>query len=199
MLNTAVLVLNRSYLPVHVTSLKRAICMLYQGIAKAVDDEYQTFNFKDWSELAIATQHESIGLVDRIIRVPRVILLSYYDRLPQRKVRFSRLNIMVRDNYTCQYCSKRAPKTDLNLDHVIPRVFGGGTSWENVVTSCLDCNRMKGGRTPQQAGMMLARKPFRPNVAPLMELMHRRSFHHAWKPFFNIVDYSYWNVELDSD
>ncbi|PIR20121.1 MAG: HNH endonuclease [Deltaproteobacteria bacterium CG11_big_fil_rev_8_21_14_0_20_47_16] len=199
MINSSVLVLNRSFLPVHVTPLKRALCMMVQGIAKAIDEEYQTFDFQNWAELSVAKHHESVGMVDRVIRVPRVVLLSVYDRLPKRCVRFSRLNIMTRDNYTCQYCGKRGPKSDLNLDHVVPRVLGGGTSWDNVVTSCLDCNRMKGGRTPAQAKMHLARKPYRPNIAPLMELMQRRMFHEAWKPFFNIVDLSYWTVELDSD
>lgn len=199
MINSSVLVLNRSYLPVHVTSLKRAFCMMFQGVAKAVDEEYQTFDFCNWAELSVAEHHEQIGLVNRVIRVPRVVLLTLYDRLPQRGVRFSRLNIMVRDNYTCQYCGKKGPKSDLNLDHVIPRVHGGVSSWVNVVTSCLDCNRLKGGRTPGQAGMHLLRKPFRPNVAPLMELMQRRMLHQAWKPFFNIVDLSYWTLELDSE
>lgn len=199
MINSSVLVLNRSFLPVHVTSLKRAFCMMCQGIARAVDEQYQTFDFHNWTELTVADHHETIGMVNRVIRVPRVVLLSWYDRLPQRGVRFSRLNIMVRDNYTCQYCGKKGPKSELNLDHVIPRVHGGVSAWDNVVTSCVDCNRIKGGRTPLQAGMRLRRKPFRPNIAPLMELMQRRMFHKAWKPFFNIVDLSYWTLELDSE
>ncbi len=199
MLSSAVLVLNRSYLPIHVTSLKRAFCMLYQGIAKAVDDQYQTFDFQNWSELSVAEHHESIGIVDRVIRVPRVVLLSIYDRLPQRGVRFSRLNIMIRDHYPCQYCGRRPGKQELNLDHVIPRVHGGISSWDNVVTSCMPCNRDKGGRTPAQAGMQLLRKPIKPNVAPLVELSQRANYHDAWKPFFNIVDFSYWTAELDPE
>src|SRR6185369_12564661 len=83
MLNTKVLVLNRSYLPVHVTSVKRAFILLYQDVARAVDEQYRTFDFQSWSELAVV-EHDSVGLVSRIVRVPRVILLVAFDRVPKR-------------------------------------------------------------------------------------------------------------------
>ncbi len=163
-LHTKVLILNRSYLPIHVTSVKRAFVLLYQGIAKAVNEQYQTFDFDSWSDLSIATHYETVGMVNRVIRVPRVILLVSYDRVPKRQVRFSRFNIYARDKLTCQYCHRRLPRQELNLDHVIPRSQGGVSVWENVVCSCHECNRRKGGRTPQQAGMLLKRNPVRPAV-----------------------------------
>ena len=92
-LNTKVLILNRSYLPIHVTSVRRAFVLLYQGIARAVNEQYQTFDFDSWSELSISAHDETIGLVNRVIRIPRVILLVTYDRVPKRQVRFSRYNI----------------------------------------------------------------------------------------------------------
>ena len=131
-LNTKVLILNRSYLPIHVTSVKRAFVLLYQGIAKAVNEQYQTFDFDSWSDLSIATHYETVGMVNRVIRVPRVILLVSYDRVPKRQVRFSRFNIYARDKLTCQYCHRRLPRQELNLDHVIPRSQGGVSVWENV-------------------------------------------------------------------
>src|SRR5216684_7859082 len=121
LLNSKVLVLNRSYLPVHVTSVKRAFALLYQGIAKAVDEQYRTFDFDSWRDLAIEVHHERLGTVGGFIRVPRVLLLTAYERVPKRHVRFSRFNIYARDNNTCQYCGKRLPRTELNLDHVVPR------------------------------------------------------------------------------
>ena len=124
-LNTKVLILNRSYLPIHVTSVRRAFVLLYQGIARAVNEQYQTFDFDSWSELSISTHDETIGLVNRVIRIPRVILLVTYDRVPKRQVRFSRYNIYARDKCTCQYCGRRLPRHELNLDHVIPRSQGG--------------------------------------------------------------------------
>lgn len=197
MLSTNVLVINRSYFPVHVTTLKRAVCMLYQGIAKAIDNEYKTFDFKSWMELAAAANDETIGLVGRVIRVPRVIVLVAYDHLPKRGIRFSRLNIMLRDKHTCQYCHKRMARNQLNLDHVIPRSQGGLTTWENVVTSCHECNRKKGGRTPKEAGMKLIHLPFKPATVPFIDLSRNAIRYEEWKPFINFVDFSYWNTELE--
>src|SRR5246127_4103297 len=104
LLNSKVLVLNRSYLPVHVTSVKRAFALLYQGVAKAVDEQYHTFDFDSWRDLSIEIQHERLGIVNGFIRVPRVLLLTAYERVPKRHVRFSRFNIFARDSNTCQYC-----------------------------------------------------------------------------------------------
>src|SRR5207247_7321724 len=93
LLNSRVLVLNRSYLPVHVTSVKRAFALLYQGVAKAVDEQYRTFDFDSWRDLAIEVEHERLGIVNGFVRVPRVLVLTAYERVPKRHVRFSRFNI----------------------------------------------------------------------------------------------------------
>ena len=121
MLNSSVLVLNRSYLPIHVTSVRRAFTLLYQGIAKVVDEQYQTFDFDQWSELAVARDMDAIGTANGAIRVPRVIVLVAFDRLPKRHVRFSRINLMARDGFQCQYCAIKPKRSELNLDHVVPR------------------------------------------------------------------------------
>ena len=145
MLNSSVLVLNRSYLPIHVTSVRRAFSLLYQGVAKVVDEQYQTFNFDEWSQLAVARDMDAIGTPSGAVRVPRVVVLVAYDRLPKRHVRFSRINLMARDDFQCQYCGEKPARSELNLDHVVPRALGGRSTWENVVTSCVECNRRKGG------------------------------------------------------
>ena len=196
MLNSSVLVLNRSYLPVHVTSVRRAFSLLYQGIAEVVGEQYETFNFDEWSQLAVARDMDAIGTARGLIRVPRVIVLVAFDRLPRRHVRFSRINLMARDNFQCQYCGVKPTRSELNLDHVIPRALGGRSTWENVVTSCVDCNRRKGGSTPRQARMKLKRKPERPRWTPLMNLMFSSARYKEWRPFLSIVDASYWNAEL---
>lgn len=196
MLNSSVLVLNRSYLPIHVTSVRRAFSLLYQGIARAVDEQYQTFDFEGWRQLAVARDTDAIGTASGMIRVPRVIVLVGFDRLPKRHVRFSRINLMARDNFQCQYCGLRPSRSELNLDHVVPRALGGRSTWQNVVTSCVDCNRRKGGRTPRQAGLKLRGRPARPRWTPLMNLMLSSVRYKEWRPFLNLVDASYWNVEL---
>ncbi|NVJ02218.1 HNH endonuclease [Myxococcus sp. AM001] len=194
MINSAVLVLNRYYQPVHVTSVKRAFTLLYLGVAKAIDSQYRLYEFADWAELS-ATQ-DCITTIERTIRVPRVLVLSAYDHLPRGRVRFSRLNIYARDNDTCQYCGKSLPRSELNLDHVMPRTQGGKTTWENVVCSCVPCNLRKGGRTPEQAHMKLLKKPVRPRWTPLFRGASRKVTYREWLPFLHLADASYWNVEL---
>lgn len=126
MLNSGVLVLNRAFFPVHVTSVRRAFCLLYAGLARAVTPRYEMFDFKSWSELSASAGDDAVGLVGRMIRVPRVVVLTAYDRIPRRTVRFSRRNIFVRDRNTCQYCGRTHATAELNLDHVTPRSRGGG-------------------------------------------------------------------------
>ena len=198
MLNTAVLVLNRNYQPVHVTSVRRAFSLLYQGVAKAIDHQYRLYEFADWAALS-AADHDAISTVSRTIRVPRVVVLQAYEYLPKGRVRFSRLNIYARDHDTCQYCGLQLPRSELNLDHVLPRSQGGKTSWENVVCSCVECNLKKGGRTPEQASMALLRKPARPRWTPFFRGASKRVTYREWLPFLSLADASYWNVELLSD
>ena len=199
MVQANVLVLNRSYMPIHVTTAKRAFSLLYQGLARAIDKHYQTFDFESWSELAVEANDQTIGLVDRVIKIPKVIVLLAFDRMPRRHVRFSRHNIYARDNNTCQYCGRQSPRSELNLDHVTPRSLGGTSTWENIVCSCLSCNRKKGGMTPQEAGLRLLRSPRRPKWTPMMGLLLTEIRHREWLPFLNIVDASYWNAELRED
>ena len=197
LLNTKVLVLNRSYFPVHVTSLRRAFSLLYQGVAKAVDDQYQTFDFNTWSALSASLHDETIGLVGQAIKVPRVILLVAYDRVPKRRVRFSRFNVFARDKHTCQYCGRRLPRSELNLDHVVPRSKGGSSSWDNVVCSCFACNRKKGGLLLEETRMRLITKPVQPEWTPFMIETFSFKRYREWLPYLSEVDAAYWNTELE--
>ncbi len=196
MLDAPVLVLNRSYLPIHVTTVQRAFVLLYRGMAKAVDEKYETFDFPAWRELDVEEKDDAIGIVGGAIRVPRVILLALFDRVPRRHVRFSRTNIYARDRNTCQYCGRHFTRSQLNLDHVVPRAQGGRSTWENVVCSCVECNRRKGGRTPMQAAMRLIRIPQKPRWTPIAGTLSGRRDYPEWKPFLSIVDASYRNAEL---
>jgi 5-methylcytosine-specific restriction endonuclease McrA len=197
MVDAHVLVLNKSYLPVHVTTIKRAFCLLYAGIAKAVNAQYETFDYESWSQITIERNDETIGLVDRVIKVPRVILLLAYDRVPKRRVRFSRYNIFARDKSICQYCGHRFSRSELNLDHVVPRAQGGTSTWENVVCSCHECNRRKGGKTPGEARMRLITQPRKPAWTPPISLSVPAVMRREWAPFLDfMVNVSYWNTEL---
>ena len=104
----------------------------------------------------------------------------------------------MRDGNTCQYCGKRFPTSELNLDHVIPRSRGGITSWDNIVCSCIACNKRKGGELPEQARMRLIRRPARPQWGPQFTFSPRASIHREWLPFLSLVDFTYWNLELEN-
>ncbi len=188
MLDSRVLVLNRSYMPIHVTSARRAFRLIYQEVARALSENYQTFDFQEWRQLPAQEAQASVGTVRGRIRVPRVIVLVTFDRIPKRHVRYSRVNVFTRDKFTCQYCGMCPPRSELNLDHVVPRSLGGRTTWENVVCSCVACNRRKGGRTPAQARLQLTRRPVRPRWTPMMHHIGATARYEEWRPFLHVVD-----------
>jgi 5-methylcytosine-specific restriction endonuclease McrA len=99
-----------------------------------------------------------------VLEVPAVLRLRKAVRMHKDGVKFSRANVLTRDGCRCCYCGHKKPFNELNYDHVVPRVQGGKTVWENIVTSCRSCNTRKGGRTPKQAGMTMHYQPFRPKV-----------------------------------
>jgi 5-methylcytosine-specific restriction endonuclease McrA len=128
------------------------------------------------------------------IRLPQVIVLNLYDRMPKKEVKFTRHNIFERDKNTCQYCGYLFERRELNLDHVVPRDRGGQMSWENIVCSCIPCNTRKGNKTPEEARMRLIRRPERPKWRPFAHLtFDHRNHHESWRHF---IDFAYWNVEL---
>jgi len=200
-LNGNTLVLNRSWLAIQVCSVKRAINLLYQGHAKAIDpDSYQAYNFNDWQDVSQqmveVSSAELISSPSINIKIPRVIVLTLYDKLPKRHVRFSRKNIFERDNWQCQYCGISPTRADLNLDHVIPRSKGGKTTWDNIVASCFKCNGKKGDRTLRQMGWKLLSAPSMPKWHPTISIPLGMVPHKEW---VNFLDVAYWNTELLND
>jgi 5-methylcytosine-specific restriction endonuclease McrA len=116
--------------------------------------------------------------------------------MPKGHIRFTRLNIYIRDKNTCQYCGKKFARSELSLDHVIPRAHGGKSTWDNIVCCCSNCNHEKGGRTPQEVHMKLLQKPKKPNWTPFFKISMDELKHKEWLPFLNMVDISYWHTEL---
>ena len=197
-LNQQVLVLNRLWQAVNVCTGKRALTLLFEGRAEVVsgsdDGSFQTFDFTQWQDFSKDQPHpESISTISFKIRVPRVILLLLFDKLPKKEVKFTRYNIFERDKNTCQYCGGIFEKKDLNLDHVVPKHRGGPTSWENIVCSCVKCNTKKANRTPIEERMHLIRKPKRPKWRPFIQVNIGLNCHDSWKHF---LDIAYWNVEI---
>jgi 5-methylcytosine-specific restriction endonuclease McrA len=183
-LGLPVLVLNRFLQPVQVTTVRRAMILLYGGVAFALDEAGDTFDFGLWRELPVRDHDDALPIVGGRLRIPRVVHLHRYDRTPRLTVRLTRRNLMFRDAHQCQYCGKRPPLRDLNIDHVLPRSRGGDDTWENLVTACRNCNLRKGWRTPEEANMRLARRPFRPKWSIMAQiLLGQGSKYREWEPF----------------
>ncbi|TQM92586.1 HNH endonuclease [Roseinatronobacter monicus] len=140
----------------------------------------------------ILAEYEHVVRSQRMeIRVPSVVVLREYVK-PRKRVAFTRFNLFLRDEFSCQYCGA---KNDLTFDHVLPRKLGGVTSWENVVAACAPCNLRKGSKTLRESGMKLRTRPMRPESEQLRNLGRRfppNHLHDSW------LDYLYWDTELDA-
>lgn len=196
-----VLVLNRLWQAINVCTAERAMALLYTGHAQVVCEDggtFNTFSFREWCDFSNRAGEESdcLETISFRIRVPRIILLLFFDRLPNKEVKFTRHNVFERDKNTCQYCGRKFDRKDLNIDHVVPRQQGGLTTWTNVVCSCVACNRRKGCRTPEEARLRLIRKPKKPRWRPFVEIKFSTRVDHSWRHF---LDLAYWNVELGED
>src|SRR2546422_2609130 len=168
----AVLVLNYTYEPLHFTNAKRAVTLLLAGKAER-------------GESAPRVSRSPSGAFP----TPPVIRPAAYIRKPfLERVAFNKKNILRRDGYTCQYCSRRGEK--LTVDHVMPRSRGGQTTWTNVVAACLRCNLFKGNRTLDESRMRLIREPVHPQFLFSVHLMrhpHATSFLDSWRKYLVAV------------
>jgi 5-methylcytosine-specific restriction endonuclease McrA len=168
------LLLSREYEPVKAISWQRALTLLSLGKVEVLE-EYDGF-----------VRSSTI-----VVKIPAVVRLLRAFKRFRKPVKFSRVNIYGRDNYSCQYCGEHRKMSELTYDHVIPRSQGGKTVWDNIVTACQTCNLKKGGRTPEQAGMTLRKKPLQPKAMPaLLITINQKSMPDAWR------DYVYWTTPL---
>jgi 5-methylcytosine-specific restriction endonuclease McrA len=161
-----VLVLNASYEPLQIISVRRAVVLLLQEKAEIVEAAEQQLRASSFS-----------------LDTPLVIRLVRYIKIPRRlKLPCSRRGILARDRETCQYCGVQPGRVNLTVDHVLPRSQGGATIWDNVVTACRECNRKKGGRTPEQANMLLKTKPRQPQYVAFA-LLGELERHDVWRKY----------------
>ena len=187
------LVLNRNWQPVNVATVARALVLLWNESARVVDPaDYRLYTWADWSLLRPRDGERFIQAVRLRLRVPEVIVLAEYDRLPTAAVSFSRRNVFKRDHWACQYCGGQPGGEELTIDHVIPRSQGGTSTWENCVLACIGCNKRKADRTPHQAGMRLRKVPVRPTWKPIYARDSVRI--ESWSKF---ISETYWNVPLE--
>lgn len=187
------LVLNRSWQPVNVASVARALILVWNDQARVVEpNDYQLYDWSDWARLEPGPNEPFIRAVSMRLRIPEVIALNRFDRLPTANVAFNRRNLFKRDRQTCQYCGDQPPSDELTIDHVVPRCQGGQSTWTNCVLACIECNHRKADRTPEQAHMRLRRQPVQPKWNPGYWRHARRI--DSWQKF---ISDAYWNSELE--
>jgi 5-methylcytosine-specific restriction endonuclease McrA len=169
------LLLTQGYEPIQIISWQRAITLLTLDKVDVVE--------------AYDAQIRAVSIA---MHVPAVVRLRKAVRRHAKPVKFSRVNIYSRDNHCCQYCGVTCGVDELTYDHVVPRSKGGQTTWENIVSACYACNRIKANRTPGEAGMKLLKVPARPTWMPSVQIrVSASSVPDAWR------DYVYWTAEID--
>lgn len=201
-----VLVLNKHWLAVHICTVRRAVSLLYQGVAHVVADDYNIYDFESWRGLSLRKTnghangngngnghsngngnghaHEPVIRTPSFqIKVPQVIVLQRYQRNPPRTVRFNRRNIYIRDRYMCQYCGAFPPRDELTIDHVVARSRGGPSLWENVVTACSSCNAKKGDRLPAECNMHPKTTPRCPSWMATLRMVRSEEERAVWRRF----------------
>ncbi|MFN8856035.1 MAG: HNH endonuclease [Planctomycetaceae bacterium] len=191
-LDRPTLVLNRNWQPVGVATVARSLVKVWNQTATIVDPaDYQQYSWADWARLIPRDEELAIQTGTHRLRVPEVIVLSRYDRLPVKVVTFTRRNLFRRDHSTCQYCGQQPGIRELTIDHVLPRAQGGLSTWDNCVLACTNCNARKANQTPEQARMPLRRLPERPAWKPLYDQHTVRI--DSWQRF---LSEAYWSVPL---
>jgi 5-methylcytosine-specific restriction endonuclease McrA len=151
-----VLLLNQDSTPLNVITISKAF--------KLLDKE------KVWADESSGEYYEVVS-VSKIVKIPKILILKYYVKLPFKKVAANRKAVLRRDKYVCQYCGLDLCDKTATIDHVIPRSKGGGSTWTNMVAACKDCNLFKGNRTPKEAKMEMRSKPKEPSHGFLFDHM----------------------------
>ncbi|GAC1392251.1 MAG: HNH endonuclease [Vulcanimicrobiaceae bacterium] len=168
-----VLVLNFTYEALNITNFQRAVKLLFAGKAEVVHRN---------ERILCSPSYE--------MKMPSIIRMLYYIKRPMQKVALTKKNILLRDDYTCQYCGVRRDRL-MTVDHVHPKSKGGPSTWENLVCACMYCNNRKNNRTPEHANMALKRKPKQPKYIPWIQVK-RNTLPGEWRKFLFL-----YNVSID--
>lgn len=208
-LETKVLVLNKSYVPIKTTTVIDAISKLFCDTVEAItvdQNNYVSYDFGSWTEISMFRKEfendfeELNREVDWIrtpslhLMVPRVVRLLTYDKLPKHDVKLTRKALYERDRYVCQYCGNKFKSDELNIEHILPKSRGGQNTWENLAAACISCNRKKGNRTPSEAGMKLIKTPRKPKPKAEARIKFGSERYKDWDHF---VSHLYWNTEIE--
>jgi 5-methylcytosine-specific restriction endonuclease McrA len=164
-LNKKVLVLDKNYRPIRITSVRGAIYLVFREAANVIDNDYNVFTLEEWmrhskhrNEMRDA-DFEVLRSVSSVFGIPKIIILKNYIQKRTRSPSCTKMNIFIRDMYECQYCGIKLSQGHATVDHIIPKSKGGEMSWANAATSCKECNNLKGSKTLLQCNMKLLKRP----------------------------------------
>ena len=182
-----VLVLNRNWQAINTRTPAEAYCQMASDVATGLDiqgpDWMVPTKWEDWLQLPVREEDASIGTANGPIRVPTVIVVSNFAKVPMKRPKFNSRNLWERDRGQCQYTGRSLRPGEGNIDHIIPRSRGGTTCWENCVLAAADVNSRKADRTPEEAGLKLRRQPFAPREMPVTALLKNTHDIEDWEPF----------------
>ena len=183
-----VLILNKFYFPLAVEGIERTFGNIFSGSVIPLDISYEmtdtntvnlenieyflpVHNVKAWLQLPIRPFDEYIQTAKGPIRIPSVVICSKFDKIIHNKIQFpTKQNILKRDNYTCVYTGIKLGKDNISVDHIVPKSRGGKDTWENMVCCDRLLNSKKASFTPEQVGLKLRYKPYKPNNGMALDL-----------------------------
>lgn len=214
-LESPTLVLNKHWMPIDAVTAREALVSVIGEKAKIVcPNTYYLHDIYSWIDQDLRPESVVIQTARSQIMAPDVIV-NTYDKIPKRTVVFSRRNLWRRDSFRCQYCGKKPSSDEITVDHVVPKSRGGQTTFANTVLACVECNKKKDNRTPEEAGMRLRKmvlkngvlvpvyydRPKRPQWSPMFSVRRQRLTEdkkRSWSKFIqDAVSELYWNTELE--
>ena len=182
-LNNLVLILNNGWTAIRVKNVKAAIRLTARERARIVDTtNYEVYTWNEWIALEVKDGEKYIQGATMQVKIPEVIVLTKYSKVPDHNVRLTKKNLFIRDCYKCQYSGQELSPKEANIDHIIPRAKGGKTTWTNLVVSSKEINRKKGNRTPEEAGLKLLKKPKKPDSQSIL-FDPRKKIPDSWRKF----------------
>lgn len=207
------LVLNKGWQGINAKPVREALGDVLSERANILHpDEYTQHNWESWTGIPVGIDEPALCTPRSRIKIPEIIILKDYNKVRHRRVKFSRRNLWKRDNFCCQFCGHRPRNDEITMDHVVPKSRGGKSSFKNCVLACIECNKRKDNRTPEEAGMRLFRwvkgqegepvkqyynRPKAPTWSPLYSVGRRR-IPRSWTSFVkNMIDDLYWDTELE--
>ena len=188
---STVLVLNRNWQAIHVKTPVEAFSMIACGAATALDigedGSMNPVKWEEWLQLPVRPCDTSIGTVRGVIRVPTVLVLARFDRVPKKRPAFNARSIWERDGGVCQYTGRKLKPHEGNIDHIVPRSRGGSNTWKNCVLADKGVNSRKGDKLPHEAGLRLIREPVEPKEMPVTRLIRNTHQVRDWDWFLSGV------------